>query len=214
MISTIACVPNPTAEHLAKLICNVANGLLGGRSSSPRASECPRLRTRGILRMIKVNSVYATIQGIALTGTPDVADTFTRSLGRRLSPVFASTKRLGHGARDQQASALANAQAVPGRWIDLCQRTNVAYRFRRNRPKTSGGWHTHGWRTIRARSIYTRPLALHDRCFKVAPRNVRAADGHMQANVDWICVSPKFDMPGGKTVRDDVMHKTSMRSKW
>ena len=34
---------NPTAEHLAKLICNVANGLLGGvrRVSRVRVSETP-----------------------------------------------------------------------------------------------------------------------------------------------------------------------------
>ena len=149
--------------------------------------------------MIKVNSVYATIQGEgALTGTPM---SLIRLQGCGVGCPWCDTKETWTCDRDQQASTLANAQAVPGRWIDMSE-NDVAYHARRIAQNVRWALLTGGEPSEQDLSTLVR--ALHDRCFKVALETSGTADGHMQANVDWICVSPKFDMPGGKTVRDDV----------
>lgn len=51
-----------------------------------------------------------------------------------------------------------------------------------------------------------RPLinALHDGGFKVAIETSGTEIGHLEAGLDWICVSPKIDMPGGKKVKLDT----------
>lgn len=53
-----------------------------------------------------------------------------------------------------------------------------------------------------------KPLvdALHDRGYKVALETSGTALGLLGAEFDWICVSPKINMPGGKVVFPEVLH--------
>jgi 7-carboxy-7-deazaguanine synthase len=41
---------------------------------------------------------------------------------------------------------------------------------------------------------------LHAASFKVAIETSGTATGHLGASFDWVCVSPKIDMPGGKPI--------------
>lgn len=52
-----------------------------------------------------------------------------------------------------------------------------------------------------------KPLvnALHDAGYKVAIETSGTELGHIGANIDWICVSPKLNMPGGKKVLSDAL---------
>ena len=46
--------------------------------------------------------------------------------------------------------------------------------------------------------------ALHANGYKVALETSGTENGHLGAPFDWVCVSPKMDMPGGKKVLDEV----------
>lgn len=47
--------------------------------------------------------------------------------------------------------------------------------------------------------------ALHDGGYKTALETSGTAAGHMEADIDWVCVSPKIDMPGGKKILPEVL---------
>jgi len=46
--------------------------------------------------------------------------------------------------------------------------------------------------------------ALHQHNYKVALETSGTETGHLGANLDWVCVSPKLDMPGGKMVQGNA----------
>jgi 7-carboxy-7-deazaguanine synthase len=48
-------------------------------------------------------------------------------------------------------------------------------------------------------------LALHDGGYKIALETSGTEIGHLGADVDWVCVSPKIDMPGGKLIQPDAI---------
>jgi len=54
---------------------------------------------------------------------------------------------------------------------------------------------------------YLAPLVhdLHLAGFKVALETSGTATGHLESELDWITVSPKFGMPGNKEVRNDCL---------
>lgn len=49
--------------------------------------------------------------------------------------------------------------------------------------------------------------AIHDAGFKVAIETSGTETGHIDANLDWICVSPKIKMPGGKQVLPEAVEQ-------
>lgn len=51
--------------------------------------------------------------------------------------------------------------------------------------------------------------ALHDAGFKVALETSGTSLGLLAANCDWVCVSPKIDMPGGRKVLSIVMARAN-----
>ena len=66
-----------------------------------------------------------------------------------------------------------------------------------------------------------KPLvdALHNTDYKVALETSGTELGHVGAGCDWVCVSPKIDMPGGKkvlpeavTVADEIKHVVGRQS--
>lgn len=46
---------------------------------------------------------------------------------------------------------------------------------------------------------------LHDRGLLVALETSGTETGHIEAGFDWVCVSPKLDMPGGKAIQPGAM---------
>lgn len=55
--------------------------------------------------------------------------------------------------------------------------------------------------------------ALHQANYQVALETSGTEIGHLDANIDWVCVSPKINMPGGKTIQvaalelaDEIKH--------
>src|SRR5215510_2463493 len=47
--------------------------------------------------------------------------------------------------------------------------------------------------------------ALDEKGYKVALETSGTEAGHLGARIDWICVSPKIDMPGGKTIKLEAL---------
>lgn len=47
--------------------------------------------------------------------------------------------------------------------------------------------------------------AFHEADFRVAIETSGTEKGHLNANFDWVCVSPKLNMPGGKTVHLETL---------
>ncbi|MFZ0544387.1 MAG: 7-carboxy-7-deazaguanine synthase QueE [Candidatus Promineifilaceae bacterium] len=47
--------------------------------------------------------------------------------------------------------------------------------------------------------------SLHERGYKAALETSGTETGHLGADFDWVCVSPKLDMPGGKVVQSAVI---------
>jgi 7-carboxy-7-deazaguanine synthase len=47
--------------------------------------------------------------------------------------------------------------------------------------------------------------ALHEAKYRVAIETSGTETGHLAANFDWVCVSPKLNMPGGKTVHLETL---------
>ena len=66
-----------------------------------------------------------------------------------------------------------------------------------------------------------KPLvdALHEEGYKVALETSGTETGHLGAEIDWVCVSPKIGMPGGKTIKfealevaDEIKHVVGKRA--
>ena len=47
--------------------------------------------------------------------------------------------------------------------------------------------------------------ALHAHGYKVALETSGTETGHLGAGFDWVCVSPKINMPGGKTIKPEAL---------
>ena len=47
--------------------------------------------------------------------------------------------------------------------------------------------------------------ALHEAGYRAALETSGTETGHLNADFDWVCVSPKIDMPGGKQVKPEAL---------
>ena len=149
--------------------------------------------------MIRVNTIYQTIQGEGVkTGVPMV---LLRLQGCGVGCPWCDTKEtwsLGEG------SPVALEDLPQGK----SEAYSVAYpadivRYICNRWKTQ-------WVLITGGEPAEQDLtplveALHGAGRKVAIETSGTARGHMASGADWVCVSPKLFMPGGRVVLPDVV---------
>ena len=154
--------------------------------------------------MIRVNTIYPTIQGEgALTGVPMV---LIRLQGCGVGCPWCDTKETWDVFEDERTLTLAFAKAEPRRWTEMDEAA-VASEARKLGPKI-------GWALVTGGEPSEQPLAslvdaLHEVGFSVALETSGTAAGHVDALFDWVCVSPKLDMPGGKPVFAHVVETTA-----
>lgn len=147
-----------------------------------------------------VNDVYGTIQGEGCqTGTAMV---LVRLHGCGVGCPFCDTKETWTVNPEHKADKLEGALGQNERYAELFQSEltwYIAKTFRAYQWVLLTGGEPAQYRL--------RPLvtALHDAGYKVALETSGTEIGHLDAGCDWVCVSPKFDMPGGKVVLPEAV---------
>jgi 7-carboxy-7-deazaguanine synthase len=145
--------------------------------------------------MLAVNDVYRTIQGEGcMTGTPMV---LVRLQGCGVGCPFCDTKETWDRAASYRVPYLENALGTGPHWCELSE-IALAQAVSERRQGCQ-------WALITGGEPADQPLAplvqaLHDVGMRVALETSGTATGHLLAPFDWVCVSPKIAMPGGKTV--------------
>lgn len=151
-----------------------------------------------------VNDIYATIQGEgALAGVPMI---LLRLQGCDVGCPFCDTKETWErGSLDTKKLSLVEALGQNPNWVEL-----EAKAIADEVCKMAAG---ETWVLLTGGEPADQDLgllieALHDKSFRVAIETSGTAAGHLSVHprkqADWVCVSPKVDMPGGRTVDPHV----------
>lgn len=136
----------------------------------------------------KVSELYVTIQGEgSLTGTPMF---FLRLQGCDVGCPWCDTKHTW--------------DATGGR---LCGAAELAAEVEtlRNREAESTRWVCVTGGEPAQQNLKALVDALHDRSYSVALETSGTALGFVDAGFDWVCVSPKENMPGGLKLRPEAL---------
>lgn len=150
--------------------------------------------------MLDLNDIYTCIQGEGCqTG---LAMVLVRLHGCGVGCPFCDTKETWQRDRRQLVGSIEAALGANERWtkvapaiiLDHIQRYHSGPRWL----LITGG---------EPADQYLPPLvdAAHAAGYKVAIETSGTARGHLGAAFDWICVSPKIGMPGGRHIDPDVL---------
>lgn len=161
-----------------------------------------------------VNDIYYTIQGEGcLTGVPAV---FLRLHGCAVACPFCDTKETWDFVEGTEQESIDSVLGANGNHVYVSGSEINAY-ICAHYPQAS-------WVVITGGEPAQYPLkalvtALHDGGFKVAIETSGTETGHIGAELDWITVSPKIDMPGGKLIQapailsaDEIKHVIGKQS--
>lgn len=138
-----------------------------------------------------LNDLYPTVQGEGtLTGTPMV---LVRLHGCPVGCPFCDTKETWGSLDDEKMNTIGEALGANTRFVKASA-SQIADFARAAAPRIR-------WVMLTGGEPAMQPLgelvtALHKQQFKVALETSGTADGHIGASCDWICVSPKINMPG------------------
>jgi 7-carboxy-7-deazaguanine synthase len=147
-----------------------------------------------------VNNIYPCVQGEGVqTG---VAMVLLRLHGCGVGCPWCDTKETWDFVPEDEGTTLDEVLGTTTRYVWLDAETiasTIAERFAG--PKwvlLTGG---------EPAQYHLVPLveALHRRGYKVAIETSGTESGHFDAGLDWVCVSPKLNMPGGKAFRLDTL---------
>lgn len=155
-----------------------------------------------------VNDLYTCVQGEGVqTGVPMV---LLRLQGCAVGCPWCDTKETWEMAAQNERDSLAEALGATPQYAYL----NAAEIIETIREKHEGPQ----WVLVTGgepAQYDLRPLvkAIHQVGLKAALETSGTELGHVEAGFDWVCVSPKMNMPGGKKVRaeafrvaDEVKH--------
>lgn len=155
-----------------------------------------------------VNDLYTCVQGEGVqTG---VAMVLLRLHGCAVGCPWCDTKETWEFAPENQVDTLAAALGANPRYVYLSA-TAVAEHIRANHPGPQWVLVTGG----EPAQYALRPLvaAIHNIGLKAAIETSGTEMGHVDAGFDWVCVSPKLNMPGGKAIQpaalavaDEIKH--------
>jgi 7-carboxy-7-deazaguanine synthase len=149
---------------------------------------------KGVPNMIALNDIYCSFQGEGVnTGTPMV---IVRLQGCGVGCPWCDTKETWVTDDEERVAEIGEAVKQRTKWTSAMPR-EIARRARKIGPYLR-------WAMITGGEPAEQPLfwlvqELHDEKFKVALETSGTASGFVDCGFDWICISPKLDMPGGKT---------------
>jgi len=151
-------------------------------------------------KIMRINDIYASIQGEgSLAGTPMV---IVRLHGCGVGCPFCDTKETWEAKTGDYRNSLPEALGTNPKWTGILT-PEIAQAARRTSEKARWALVT-GGEPAEQEHLDWLVEDLHKREFKVALETSGTALGHVGAGFDWVCVSPKFDMPGGKAVLPDA----------
>ncbi len=155
-----------------------------------------------------VNDLYTCVQGEGVqTG---VAMVLLRLHGCAVGCPWCDTKETWEFAPENQVDTLAAALGANPCYVYLSA-TAVAEHIRSHHPGPKWVLVTGG----EPAQYALRPLvaAIHNIGLKAAIETSGTEVGHVDAGFDWVCVSPKLHMPGGKAIQpaalavaDEIKH--------
>ncbi|MCL4265367.1 MAG: 7-carboxy-7-deazaguanine synthase QueE [Anaerolineae bacterium] len=155
-----------------------------------------------------VNDLYTCVQGEGVqTG---VAMVLLRLHGCAVGCPWCDTKETWEFAPENQVDTLAAALGANPRYVYLSA-TAIADYIQANHPGPQWVLVTGG----EPAQYGLRPLvtAIHNIGLKAAIETSGTEVGHVDAGFDWVCVSPKLNMPGGKAIQpaalavaDEIKH--------
>lgn len=151
-------------------------------------------------QLYALNDAYLAIQGEGChTGQ---AMALVRLHGCPVGCPFCDTKETWIAAEPFKVPSITEALGTNPRWCEV-EPAAVAIYLRRTMPQIP-------WVLLTGGEPAMRPLgplvsALHGSGYKVALETSGTALGHLDAGCDWVCVSPKYDMPGGLPVLDAAL---------
>jgi 7-carboxy-7-deazaguanine synthase len=149
--------------------------------------------------VIRLNDLYPTIQGEgAMTGVPMV---LVRLQGCAVGCPWCDTKETWFAAAQDRVGTIAEALGTNPRWTAADPRT-IAEAAHAAGPGLAWALVTGG----EPAEQDLRPLVsmLRTHAFQVAVETSGTALGHIGAGFDWVCLSPKLGMPGGRPVLDEA----------
>lgn len=147
------------------------------------------------MTIYRVNDIYTAIQGEGvLTGVPMV---LVRLHGCSVGCSFCDTKETWNVDKNLRQSDIDSALGADGKWCELSASELAAY-VKRNHPGPKWVLVTGG--EPAEQDLEALTSALHDAGYLAALETSGTAIGHLSASFDWICVSPKIDMPGGRAI--------------
>lgn len=145
--------------------------------------------------MIRVNGIYGAIQGEGVhTGVPMVV---VRLQGCTVGCPFCDTKETWQTHDTDRAATIAEALGQNPRWV-LASPGEIAGYIAAHHPAFRWALLTGG--EPAEQELGALVDALHDGGLKVAVETSGTSDAHVGVSFDWVCVSPKIDMPGGQGV--------------
>ena len=149
-----------------------------------------------------VNDVYDSLQGEGvLTGLPM---TILRLHGCAVGCPFCDTRETWAVDAENRRNSLADVLGANPLYCEMSC-SEIAHFLRSNYGHIKWVLLTGG--EPAQQDLTGLVNALHDAGFKVALETSGTATGHMGVPVDWVCVSPKINMPGGLDVLPEVVNQ-------
>jgi 7-carboxy-7-deazaguanine synthase len=146
-----------------------------------------------------INNIYNCIQGEGcLTGVPMI---MLRLHGCGVGCPWCDTKETWVIDPEFEVNNFSDIMGATPYYTTKCQ-SEIAYYLTNNH---SLQWVLMSGGEPAGYDLAPLVIALHDAGYKVAIETSGTELGHIGAGFDWVCVSPKFDMPGGKVVQAEAI---------
>lgn len=147
-----------------------------------------------------LNDIYPTIQGEGChTGVPMV---LVRLHGCPVGCPFCDTKETWGSDEDIQVDHIGEALGANAKFVKVTG-SNIASYARACAPVVKWIMLTGG--EPAEQTLDELILQFHEQGFKVALETSGTAIGHIHSAADWVCVSPKINMPGKRVIRREAI---------
>lgn len=150
----------------------------------------------------QVNNIYPCIQGEGvLTGVPMV---LLRLNGCAVGCPWCDTKETWYNQAEHKRDDILDCLGTNPLWCEMSGDEIASY-IHSTYPNFEWVLLTGGEPAQQQLAPLVSALKSHR--FKVALETSGTATGHLDCDIDWVCVSPKFNMPGGKPVLSKVLNQ-------